>query len=115
MEGLQGEGALSEIFGINPSDAGLGALLTLVVLLILTGRLVPRRTHEDVIADRNNWRQAYLESEKARNAEHEQTGELLEMAKLGGHILTALPRPGRADEEEVNDGDRMDPTPRART
>jgi len=106
---------VSEVFGINPSDAGLGALLTLVILLILTGRLVPRRTHEDTLADRDNWRSAYLESEKARKVEHEQTGELLEMARLGGHILTALPQPGRADEEEVSSGDRMDQAPRTRT
>lgn len=105
---------MSDIFGINPTDAGSVVLLTLVVLLILTGRLIPRRTHEDVLADRNNWRQAYLESERARAVEHQQTGELLEMARLGGRILTALPRPGQADEEEVNGGDRMDPAPRTR-
>ncbi|MGW5173097.1 hypothetical protein ACWERY_01865 [Streptomyces sp. NPDC004082] len=105
---------MSEIFGIQPGDAGLGALLVLVVLLIFTGRLVPRRTHEDVLTDRDNWRQAYLESEQARRKEHDQTGELLEMARLGGHILTALPRPGQADDEEVNAGDRMDPTLRSR-
>lgn len=105
---------MSEIFGINPSDVGLGALLTLTILLILTGKLVPRRTHEDVIADRDNWRQAYLESERARKAEHEQTGELMEMARLGGHILTALPRAGQSDTGEVDGGDRMDPAPRTR-
>jgi hypothetical protein len=109
-----GVGAVTEIFGINAGDAGLGALLTLVILLILTGKLVPRRTHEDVITDRDNWRQAYLESEKARKVEHEQTGELLEMARLGGHILTALPHPGQADEEEVSRGDRMDQASRTR-
>ncbi|MEU3826438.1 hypothetical protein AB0F36_14135 [Streptomyces sp. NPDC029080] len=107
---------MSEVFGINASDAGLGALLTLVVLLILTGRLVPRRTHEDVLADRDNWRQAYLQSEAARQLEHEHTGELLEMARLGGHILAALPHPdGQADEEEVKAGDRMAQAPRARS
>jgi hypothetical protein len=105
---------VSETFGVNPTDAGAVALLTLVVLFILTGRLVPRKTHEDALADRDNWRQAYLESEAARKVEHEQTGELLEMARLGGHILTALPRPGQTDEEEVNGGDRMDPAPRTR-
>ncbi|MGW1389455.1 hypothetical protein [Streptomyces griseoluteus] len=105
---------MSEFFGINPSDAGLGALLTLVVLLILTGRLVPRRTHEDALSDRDTWRTAFLESEAARKVEHEQVEELLEMAKLGGHILAALPRPGQAGEEEVNADARMDPTPHAR-
>ncbi|NEA52444.1 hypothetical protein [Streptomyces sp. SID10815] len=105
---------MSEVFGFNPNGIGLGALLTLVVLLILRGGLVPRRTHEDALADRDNWRQAFLESEAARKVEHEQTGELLELAKLGGHILTALPRPRQAEEEEVNANARMDPAPRTR-
>ncbi|MEV5347214.1 hypothetical protein [Streptomyces achromogenes] len=107
---------MSEIFGINPGDAGLGAILTLVILFILTGRLVPRKTHEDALADRDRWREAFLQSEAARQLEHEQTEELLEMARLGGHILTALPHPGKADEEEVSSGGdaSMDPAPRTR-
>jgi hypothetical protein len=106
---------VSEIFGIDPVQGGAAALLALVILLILTGRLIPRRTHEDVIADRNNWRSAFLESEAARKVEHEQVEELLEMAKLGGHILAALPQSGqKTSEGEVNAGDRMDPTPRTR-
>ncbi|MGW0578595.1 hypothetical protein ACWD25_22100 [Streptomyces sp. NPDC002920] len=101
---------MNEIFGINPGDAGAAALLVLVVLLILTGRLIPRRTHEDVIADRDNWRTAFMESEAVRQRESQQVEELLEMAKLGGHILNSLPKPGT---EEVND-DPMDQAPRAR-
>ncbi|MEU3507969.1 hypothetical protein ABZ733_08555 [Streptomyces longwoodensis] len=104
---------MDEVFGIAARDAGLGVLLTLVVMLILTGRLVPRRTLEDVIADRDTWRAAYMESEKARQLEREQTGELLEMAKIGGQILTALPQPEPA--EEVNGRARMDQAPRARS
>lgn len=103
---------MSEVFGINPGGVGLGALLTLVVLLILTGRLIPRRTHEDALRERDTWRQAFLESEAARKVEHEQVEELLEMAKLGGHILAALPRPGQG-EGEVTDA-RMDPQPHTR-
>jgi hypothetical protein len=105
---------VSEVFGVNPGDAGAVTLLVVVVLLVLTGRLIPRRTHEDALADRDNWRSAFFESEAARKVEHEQVEELLEMAKLGGHILTALPRPGQADEGEVSGGDRMDPAPRLR-
>lgn len=104
---------MSEVFGINPGDAGAAALLVLVVLFILTGRLVPRRTHEDILADRDNWRQAYLQSEAARQVEHEQTGELLEMARVGNTILGALPQPKPGDGEVTAD-DRMDPTPRTR-
>jgi hypothetical protein len=104
---------VTEIFGINPVEGGATALLVLVVLLILTGRLVPRRIHEDALADRDNWRSAYLESEAARRVEHQQTGELLEMARLGGHILTALPQPAAA-EEEVSGDDRLGQAPRTR-
>ncbi|WP_435643888.1 hypothetical protein ACR9VJ_26535 [Streptomyces sp. H49] len=103
---------MSEFFGINPSDVGIGALLALVVLLILKGGLVPRRTHEDVIADRDNWREAFLQSEAVRKEEHDQTKELLELARLGGHILTALPQPGKPDEEGVNADARMGPSSR---
>lgn len=35
-----------------------GALVALVVLLILTGRLITRRQLEDVQADRDHWRTA---------------------------------------------------------
>jgi hypothetical protein len=105
---------VSEIFGVDPIQGGAAGLLALVILLILTGRLIPRRTHEDVIADRDNWRSAFLQSEAARRVEHDQTEELLEMAKLSGHILTALPHPGKAAEEEVTADARMDPTPGTR-
>ena len=37
---------------------GAGALVTLIVLLILSGRLVTRRQLEDVQADRDHWRTA---------------------------------------------------------
>jgi hypothetical protein len=101
---------VNEIFGVAPTDAGAVALLTLVVLFILTGRLVPRKTHEDALTNCDNWRTAFLESEALRKVEHEQTGELLEMARLGGNILAALPHPPHAAGEEVIPGDRMDQT-----
>lgn len=99
---------MNEVFGINVVDGGSVALLALVFLYVVTGKLVPRKTHEDALADRDNWRAAFLESESLRKVEHDQTGELLDMAKLGGHILAALP-PHRG--EEVNPGDRMAPAP----
>jgi hypothetical protein len=37
---------------------GAGALVSIVVLLIFTGRLVTRRQLEDVQADRDHWRTA---------------------------------------------------------
>lgn len=46
------------IEGIPLVQVSASALLTLVVLMILTGRLVPRRTLDDTAADRDHWRRA---------------------------------------------------------
>lgn len=105
----------AELFGINVANGGAVALLGIVFLFVVTGKLVPRRTHEDILVDRDNWRNAYLNSEAARQKEHEQTDELLEMARLGGNVLAALPRPGQTDDEEVDASARLDPAHRART
>lgn len=101
----------SELFGINVVDGGAVALLVLVFLYVISGRLVPRRTHEDMITDRDNWRAAFLESEAARKVEHDQNEQLLAMANLSGNLLAALPPPPAATGEEVNASDRMDAAP----
>jgi hypothetical protein len=98
---------MSELFGISVVDGGSVALLALVFLYVVTGKLVPRRTHEDVITDRDNWRAAFLESESLRKVEHDQTGQLLDMARLTGPLLAALPQPPQAGEE-VKPGDHLD-------
>jgi F0F1-type ATP synthase membrane subunit b/b' len=92
---------------------GAGAIVTLIVLLILNGRLVARSVLEDVrkdrddriaelIKDRDMWRAAHRESEAARIEATSQVGELLELARVADHVLRAIRR-------EVP-GDAMDPT-----
>jgi hypothetical protein len=44
--------------GLPIGQISAGALVGLIVLLILTGRLVTRRQLEDVQADRDHWRTA---------------------------------------------------------
>lgn len=105
---------MAELLGINIAQGGAVALLTLVVLLILLGRLVPRRTLEDVRADRNErlaelladrdkWRDAFLESEVGRVEAQRQAGELLELSRTAAHALTILRGevPGDAVDPEV--------------
>ncbi|MGA4867551.1 hypothetical protein ACPB9J_33495 [Streptomyces lavendulocolor] len=98
-----------DVFGLPVSAAGPTTLLALVVLLILTGRLVPRSTLQDMREERDTWRAAHSESEAARQAEREQVGELLEMARLGNQVLNSLPRPPSATREVTPD-DRVDQT-----
>jgi hypothetical protein len=100
---------VSEIFGFSPTDLGAAGLLVLVVLLILTGRLVPRSTLLDMREERDTWRAAHTESEAARQAEREQVTELLELSRTAGHVLTSLPRAREvvADAPLADAGDRQ--------
>jgi hypothetical protein len=97
---------MTDLFGFSPTDLGVSGLLVLVVLLILTGRLVPRATLVDMREERDTWRAAHAESEAARQAEREQVTELLELSRTAGHVLTSLPR-----AKEVGADDRMAAVP----
>lgn len=92
---------MTELLGVNVASGGAVALVTLVVLLIFFGKLVPRRVLDDVRADRNDriaelaaerdtWRNAYVESEKARMEAQSQVGELLELSRTADHVLRSL-------------------------
>ncbi|GGP66992.1 MULTISPECIES: hypothetical protein [Streptomyces] len=92
---------MAELFGFKPADLGAAALLVVVVLMVLTGRLVPRRTYDDLKEDRNDWRTAHGESEKARVEAMRQNSELIELSRTGVHLLGSLPR-----GEVTADGDQ---------
>ncbi|MGV9891752.1 hypothetical protein [Streptomyces sp. NPDC003395] len=104
---------MSELLGVNVASGGAAALVTLVVLLILLGKLVPRSVLEDVRADRDarlaelaaerdTWRDAHRESEAARVEAQAQVGELLELSRTADHVLRSI-------RGEVH-GDAMDST-----
>ncbi|MFJ1648030.1 hypothetical protein [Streptomyces sp. NPDC088258] len=96
-----------ELLGIDIAQGGAVALLAIVVLMVLTGRLVPRRTYDDLKEERNTWRAAHTTSEEARRLERDQTQELLELSRTADRVLTALPRSAR---EEVTADDPVDRT-----
>lgn len=58
-------------------DLGAGGLVVLVVLMILTGRLVPGK-------ERDYWREAFLEEQRQKR-------ELMETGKVTRDVLKALP------------------------
>lgn len=92
----------SELMGFNITQGGAVALLTLVVLMVLTGKLVPRRTYDDLLKERDTWREAHTVSEAARTSERAQTQELLELSRTSAHALQALPRMGLEEDTEVD-------------
>lgn len=47
---------MTELVGIPVSVLAPSALCGLFVLLVFTGQLIPKRTHDEVVHDRNEWR-----------------------------------------------------------
>lgn len=79
---------------LTPSLGATG-LLAAVVILILTGRLVPRSTLDDLRTDKDKqielWRTAYETSMSAQDVQREQISALLEATRTTTHVIQALP------------------------
>lgn len=86
MEWLQEFAAVIRI-----DQVALAGIVTLVIILILRGGLVPRSILDDRTSERDAWKKAYVESEKARGVLVVQNGELLEVARTANHIIASLP------------------------
>jgi hypothetical protein len=65
------------------------ALLGLAMLMLLTGRIVPRPTYRDKAEEAERWRAAYETEREARALSNRQTIELLEVTKLTNAIVVA--------------------------
>jgi len=100
---------MQELAGIPLAALTPAALLSLVVLLVLTGRLVPRRTIDDLRADKDasdaalraeadKWRTAWMEELGRSDALQGQNKELLELARTAVPVIQALPRAKTQDE-----------------
>lgn len=61
--------------------------------LVISGFLIPRRTHKDIVHDRDEWRAAHRISETARQVAADQVDELLEHARTTDAFIRSLPRP----------------------
>lgn len=83
-------------FGTVAPTIGASGLCSLFVIAVLRGRLVPRKTMEDALKDRDDWKSAHTISETARLEMAGQVKELLEHARTSQALLEALP--GRRHE-----------------
>lgn len=79
---------------ITPSLGATG-LLAVVVVLVLTGRLVPKSTLDELRADKDKqieiWRTAYDTSMSAQEVQREHISALLEAAETTTHVIQSLP------------------------
>lgn len=81
--------------GINLANLTPSVLLGITVLLILTGRLVPRSALKDKDQQIELWRKTAELREEARATSDAQTAQLLELAKTTHSIIDAAFGPGR--------------------
>lgn len=66
------------------------ALLGLAVFLLLVGKIVPRTTMLDKMAEAERWRAAYEAEREARGEVEKQTKELYELAKTTHSVIVAM-------------------------
>lgn len=78
------------LFDVPVSVLSASALLALTVLMLLSGRIVPRSTLQDKVAETERWRQAYETEREARNISDAQTAELLEVARTTRAMIAAM-------------------------
>lgn len=92
---------LAEWFaGLPAGELSTAALLGLAVWLILTGKIVPKSTHEEVRQDRNEWKQAYINEARARSEQEAQIEKLLVLADTIHAVIAALGTVPVKDREE---------------
>ena len=69
---------------------GLGGIVTLVILLIIRGDIVTRKQHDEVRADRDDWKRIALELMDVNT-------KAVKAAETTTAVLDALPRPSREE------------------
>lgn len=81
---------------------GSTGLLAAAVIMILTGRLLPKATVDARLADKDaqidTWKTAYERAMTGQEVQRSQITELLEATRTTTHVIQALPRAARLDE-----------------
>lgn len=86
------------IIGLTPAG-----LLLITVLMVFTGRLIPKSTYQEKVKEADQWRLAY-EAERTRATSSDaQTRELLEMAKTSVSFHTAMYEVSKQRENALGD------------
>lgn len=86
---------------LNPTLVPLGAIVTLVVVSLIRGWLVPRAIVQERIKDkdaqiealakeRDDWKTAYMKSEEARGVLSGQNGDLISGAETTNRLMESL-------------------------
>lgn len=78
------DGITGFLASLQYDQIAYAGVVTFIIFQILTGRLVPRKSLE-------NWRAAYLASEKANHELLRQNGLLIDASKTTAKLVDSLP------------------------
>lgn len=95
---------------VSIGDVGLAGIVTLIILLILSGKLITRRAHDDAIAaerraaeaervDKEYWRATAGTRDEALRIALEHTRELMEFNDTVDHFFRSIPKPDERGDE----------------
>ena len=83
---------LQEFLAVAKLDqVALAGIVTLGIIWVFVGKLVPKSTVDDVRSERDAWKAAYLTEARAGAVKDGQISELMELARTGTHALASLP------------------------
>lgn len=95
------------MLGVDWADVSgwgaFGALASVILTLVLTGQLVPRRTHKDTMAERNIWREAALTALTTGKKSVEVLTDARQAMQASTTLIQALPI--QAPEAATDDDD----------
>lgn len=81
------------IEGIPLVGLSAPAILGVVIMMILTGKLWTNAAYQEKVSEAERWRLAYEAEREARTLSDRQTINLLEEAKTNRNVLAALINP----------------------
>jgi len=76
--------------GIPIVDFTAPTLLGFAVAMLLLGKILPRSTYLEKVAEAERWRMAYEAEREARATSDAQTSELLEVSRTTHSVITAM-------------------------
>lgn len=83
-------------WGTLLAGGGPWAIITITVISIIRGWLVPSATVTLLMQRAEEWRTAWEKSEEARRVQAEQVAQLLEFARTADAVFRSLPSPNSA-------------------
>ena len=76
---------------VRIDQVALAGIVTLGIIGLFRGWLFPKSTVDDLRGERDSWKAAYVDSERAGRIKDSQISELLELSRTATRALQSIP------------------------